>query len=37
MLSSDALRAEERRSHLPKVGEQDIPKENRSIYGGIYR
>ena len=28
--------AEERRGHLPKVGEQDVPKSNQSIYGGIY-
>ena len=37
LLSGDALRTEERRSHLSKVGEQDVPEANWSIYGGIYR
>ena len=32
LLSSDALRTEERRIHLPKIGEQDVPKANWSIY-----
>ena len=26
-----------RRSYLPEVGEQDVPKANRGIHGGIYR
>ena len=34
---SDALWTEEHRSHLPKVGEQDVPETNWSIYGSIYR
>ena len=37
LLSSNAFRTEERRSDLPKVGEQDVPKANWRIYGGIYR
>ena len=35
LLSSDALWIEERRSHLPKVGEQDVPETKWSIYGNI--
>ena len=32
LLSSNALRAEERRSHLPKAGEQDVLETNWDIY-----
>ena len=37
LLSGNALRTEECRSHLLKVGKQDVPEANWSIYGGIYR
>ena len=36
-VSSNALRIEECKSHLPKAGEQDVPETNWNIYGGIYR
>ena len=37
LLSCDALWAQERRSHLLEAGKQDVPEENRSIHGGVYR
>ena len=37
LLLSDALRVEERWGHLSKVGEQNVPKAVKGIYGGIHR
>ena len=37
MLSGDVVRTQERRSHLPKVGEPDVPQADRRNYGGTHR
>ena len=37
LLLSNALWAKKRKSHLLEVGEQDVPKADRGIHGGVYR
>ena len=37
LLSGDAVWTQEHRSHLPKVGEPNVPEADRLNYGGIHR
>ena len=37
LLSCDAIRAQERMSYVPEVGEPDVPEADRHNYGGVHR